>query len=212
MIKYPQSLFIRKITARIAADSKLIIDAPCGTGQTSYELANHFTKNTVIGADISQKNIETAKKKFNTPNLSFQQKDIHSFVEEAVHFEVFCLINSLFLLPQPQLLLQKIKKKLRPEGKLLLILPNPESTNFKRYQKLFPEVNTFILEQKAYKDFFAELGFKITHCEGIARVPIYGRFDTKLFFPVRDSYLFFLEKRSKSKDYGYYLVELKACA
>jgi hypothetical protein len=71
---------------------------------------------------------------------------------------------------------------------------------------IFPEVNSFILQRKDYTTFFNNIGLHILHCEGIVRVPIYGRWDTKLLYPVRDEYLFLLENKSKTIDFGYYLV------
>lgn len=208
-MKYPQSLFTQRITKKILNNNKnIIIDAPCGSGQTSYELAISFPNATVIGSDISTKNIKSAQKNYQQNNLKFHCQDIHSFVDGIEEFEVFCLINSLFLLPEPEDLLKKISTKLTDTGQLFLIIPNPESSNFKRYQEIFPDVNSFILERENYDSFFRKMGFKMFFCEGIARVPIFGRKDTKLLYPIRDTYLFWLEKHSKSEDYGYYLIEL----
>ena len=206
--KYPQSLFAEKLAERISKDTKQIIDAPCGDGLTTSILAGHFPTAQVLGADISEKSVKSACKKYAATNLNFKEEGIHKLIENIEKVEVFCLINSLFLLPNPKKLLKKISRKLTKNGRLFLILPNPESTNFKRYQQLFPEINTFILEQNNYAAFFKNMSLQILHCEGIVRVPIYGRWDTKLLYPVRDRYLFHLESRSLSEDYGYFLVEL----
>lgn len=208
MKKYPQSLFAQTIATRLT-NPKTIIDAPCGSGITTHILAQNFPAAKVIGADLSKKNIAVARRKFPAENLEFRVEDIHKLVAETEKIDVFCLINSLFLLPEPAKLLRNISQKLTDSGRLFLILPNPASTNFNRYQRIFPEVNTFILDPKDYVDFFVKTGFEITHCEGIARVPIYGRRDTKILFPIRDRYLFWLESRSKSNDFGYFMLELK---
>ena len=207
-MKYPQSLFTKKIAERIKPETETIIDAPCGNGQTARELATYFPKASILGLDISEKDIKLAQERFQLTNLNFQCQDIHSFVENTEEFEIFCLINSLFLLPEPEGLLRKISLKLKLDGQLFLVLPNPQSSNFRRYQKIFPKVNTFILERKDYEAFFEEMGLKMLSCDGIARIPFYGRRDTKVLYPIRDSYLFWLEKRSKSEDYGYFLIVL----
>jgi SAM-dependent methyltransferase len=207
-MRYPQSLFTEKIKNCIPNGIKSIIDAPCGNGETTYELAQYFSNTQWKGIDISKENISRAKKNYSLPNLTFEKADIHKFVENSEKFEVFCLINSLFLLPNPKELIQKIANKLIPNGQLIIILPNSESTNFKRYQSLFPKVNNFILKRMEYKTFFENLGLIILSCDGIVRVPIYGRWDTKVLFPIRDRYLFHLESRSKSEDFGYYLLVL----
>ncbi len=208
MKKYPQSLFARTIATRLTA-ANTIIDTPCGSGITTYILAQKFPAAKVIGSDLSAKNIAVARRKYSADNLDFRVEDIHNLVAEIGKIDAFCLINSLFLLPRPADLLRNISQKITADGRLFLILPNPASTNFKRYQRIFPEVNTFILDPKDYTDFFIETGFEIIYNEGIARVPIYGRRDTKLLFPIRDEYLFWLEKRSKSQDFGYFMLELK---
>jgi len=208
-MKYPQSLFTKKIKELISTKVGKIIDAPCGSGETTYELAQYFPNAKLLGADISEKNIKNAKKNYSTANLTFQQIEIHELIEETEKIEVFCLINSLFLLPQPEDLLKKISQKMNEKARLFLILPNPVSTNFKRFQKIAPEVNTFILERKDYDNFFKRVGLKINSCEGIVRVPIYGRRDTKLLYTIRDRYLFWLESSSKSIDYGYFLISLE---
>lgn len=211
-MRYPQSLFTTKLKEHIPDNIASIIDAPCGNGQTTYELAQYFPHTDFLGLDISEENISFATKKYTQlSNIKFEKSDIHQFVEGRDTFDCFCMINSLFLLPQPKELLQKIKTKLSKEGKLLLILPNPNSLNFKRYQRIAPDVNTFILAKENYSDFFNNLGFEILACEGIARVPFYGRWDTKLLYPIRNPYLFWLERRSKSEDYGYYLIVLSSC-
>lgn len=208
-MKYPQSLFTKKIKELLPVDVNTIIDAPCGNGSTTNELAQYFPYTLLIGVDINKENIAAAKRNYSSSKVIFQQADIHDFVEKSETFKVFCLINSLFLLPKPKKLLQKITSKFTQNGQLILILPNPESTNFKHYQSLFPEVNSFILQRIEYETFFKNLGLTILSCEGIARVPFYGRWDTKLLYPIRDRYLFWLEKRSKSKDYAYFLIALK---
>jgi trans-aconitate methyltransferase len=136
-MKYPQSLFTKKIKRLLPEGTKSIIDAPCGSGLTTYELSRFFPAAKVTGVDISKKDISFANKKYTSSNLNYLEKDIHSFIDETEKIEVFCLINSLFLLPEPERLLRKISQKLNEKGQLFLILPNPESINFKRYQKIF---------------------------------------------------------------------------
>lgn len=208
-MKYPQSLFIQSILTRIPVGVQQIIDAPCGRGYTSSELASYFEGVAVTGVDISQEYISFAEKNFITSNLTFQQNDIQNLVEEADVFDVFCLINSLFLLPNPQNILKGISEKLKSHSRLFLVIPNAESANFSRYQKMFPKVNTFILKEKQYDDFFTSVGLQIIHKEGIARIPFFGRWDIKFLYPIRDRYLLWLEKHSKSEDYGYFLLELR---
>ena len=71
-------------------------------------------------------------------------------------------------------------------------------------------MNNFILEREDYNNFFKEVNLHIISCEGIVRVPFYGRWDTKLLYPIRDRYLFWLENRSQSENYGYYLLVLSS--
>lgn len=209
-MQYPQTIFVRAILKQLPASVNRIIDAPCGDGRTALALSAGRPAARVIGADISSALIDRARKQNTAENVDFVQADIHKFVHKLSEIEVFCLINSLFLLPEPAELLRKISGKLTAAGRLYLILPNPASSNFRRYQKIFPEVNTFILAGKNYEEFFARCDLQMTFCEGLARVPFYGRWDTKLLYPVRDRYLFWLESKSKSEDFGYYLTELKA--
>ncbi len=207
-MKYPQSLFASKINARISPETRYIIDAPCGRGETTFSIALGFPKAKVVGVDIDKSVIKSALKHYSRPNLEFFQRDIYTLISQQETVDVFCLINSLFLLPEPKALLRKISEKLELSGRLLLVLPNPQSQNFKRFQKLSPEVNGFILERHEYEDFFKSADLKVLACEAVAKIPTYGRWDTKVLYFIRDRYLFWLEDRSNSRDYGYYLVEL----
>lgn len=151
-----------------------------------------------------------AKSKFQQKNLNFECEDIHDLVKKVEEFEIFCLINSLFLLPRPKELLRKISGKLTRNGQLLLLIPNTESENFRRYQKMEPKVNSFILHPANYFDFFEECGLKIISIEGIVKVPFFGRWDTKFLYPFRDKYLFWLEKQNYSDKYSYNIIQLTA--
>ena len=114
-MKFPQDQFVAAIVASIKNNNfstpKSLVDAACGSGYTTLKLASFFPETRFVGVDILPDFLQD-----DTKNIRFIQRDVHVFLENESKLDNICLINALFLLPEPTLLLQKIKDKLSTNG------------------------------------------------------------------------------------------------
>ena len=179
---YPQNIFAKSILKYIVKnnDKKILIDVPCGNGETSW----HFSTNkslSVFGYDIDVKSIEIAKSNYSTRNLKFGVKNIFEVINSHTNADYYCIINSLFLLPEPISILKNIANNIKPKGFLFVIVPNINGKNFKEFSKTNTFLNKLVLDKKDFNLFFTECGLKIVDIKGIAFTSNYGRKDVKLF-------------------------------
>jgi trans-aconitate methyltransferase len=178
---YPQTVFAKSILNHITTNAPhTLIDAPCGNGETTWRLA-HNTKLSVYGFDISTTSITNATNSFAQNNIVFNVLDVHKAVCSKPNNNYTCIINSLFLLPEPQLLVSSAFANLQQGGKLFIIVPNTVGENF-LYFKTTSEahINTLQLAQHQIKPWFAALNIAVTSIESIAYTHHFNRFDTKL--------------------------------
>ncbi len=207
-MKFPQDIFIAKLVAMIEKQSvSELIDAPCGDGYVTRHLAQRFPMLRVKGSDWHKHSSwETTK------NLSFEPIEIHQFVDNQQDISFFCLVNSLFLLPQPELLLERIYLKLNDNGRLILIVPNVESKNFQNFQKIEPTVNTFTPTLEYLISSLRHIGFELEEIQPLVFTHFFGRWDTKFLFFIKHRYLAFLEIFNKKKTHkiaSYFLIHLR---
>lgn len=207
---YPQNVFAKYILkyVNISASSQTLIDAPSGNGETAWFFSK-YKKLNVLAYDISEKSIQHSKKNYIAYNLSFQVADIHSVSQQSKVADYFCIINSLFLLPQPEVLLKTLSKELKQDALLCVIIPNTEGENFKWFTKHNGNVNKLILKHNEIKDYFKTYGFNAFAIKPIAYTHNYGRKDVKLFSALACVYLSFLNFFQTTFKIGkpnYYLI------
>jgi SAM-dependent methyltransferase len=180
---FPQTEFAHAIARSLppTAGHRTMIDAPCGFGVTSFHLSR--IPNTVVaGYDLDPASVDLARRCFGSEDrLSFSQSDIHNVLEERTQVDVFCLINSLFLLPDPQNLLRRIHDVILPRGDLFLIVPNIRSDNYRRFLELSSDSpNSLELSREQFKPYLAELNLEVKSIEGLIHTSIYGRSRNRL--------------------------------
>lgn len=211
-MQFPHNQFISAISdiinQRFEQQSMLpqLIDAPCGNGYTTIALAQKYPNTHFVGVDIANHFLKT-----NLSNTSFLSQDIHQYIDSQDNIAFICVINSLYLLPNPTELLRKIYHKLEHNGTLVLIVPNIESPNFKTFQSNNPDVNTFLPTQSELESCFLDIGFQVKSTKSLVFTPFYGRWDTKILYFMRHKYLNWLEQRNAQKQgrvCAYYLYEL----
>src|ERR1051326_3701074 len=192
---YPQNIFARSILYELKRKDGIhvIIDAPCGNGETSFHLSK--IKNAKVFAyDISETSINNAKNHFAAKNLFFESCDILNVFEKIQQCDVFCLINSFFLLPKQELILSSIHKILNKDGLLMMILPNIVAKNYVHFLKheTNKTVNNFLLGKKDFTSYFNKNGFQVKKEKGIIYTHYYGRKDTQWLSVFSHFYLTFL--------------------
>ena len=192
LLNYPKYLFYKFIKNHIPSTAKQIVDAPCGVGYITYFLSKSFPDALFYGIDIDEQSIKEAQRDWSGKNITYYQNDIYtfSFTED---YDIFLLINSLFLLPEPNKLMAKIKENLKPGGSVIVIVPNIHSDHFKKFQLLQPGENTFIKDRDEMILFFKEAGYTVEKTEGLMYVPYIG-VDRKWLWKFKGSYPFVFDK------------------
>ena len=181
---YPQFLFGKQIVRfvkRHVKDCKLIIDCPCGNGEIAGHLSQLNMVN-IIGADISEDAIKNAQENFHDQNIRFIAKGIDTVLKTDLNYDVFCIVNSLFLFDEADKILQNLKQSMKPgKSKLIVIIPNTEGQNFQWFQNKFPGQNKFQINKHEIDNYFTSRGFKIEKVKSLAYTHHFNRKDIKLF-------------------------------
>ncbi len=125
----------------ISPESKLILDAGCGSGYKSLILAHANPGAKIVGVDISEKSVELAKLRlqhhgFN--NVDFFTLSIEDLSELNLQFDYINCDEVLYLMPDVNKALQVMTSVLKPNG---IIRTNLHSSLqrfiYYRVQKLF---------------------------------------------------------------------------
>lgn len=212
LFQYPHWLYGKAIKGVIAAlsngDAVSVIDAPCGNGEVSLLLSN-IPKANVKAYDLSAESIEHAQNSFHRHNLSFEVMDIYKLFSGPVECDVYCMVNSLFLMPDPEGLLLKISDSLKPRTSFILIVPNIHSENYLRFKNQNPGVNTKEYSLPDLKTSLQSKGFNVESELGLARVTRYGRRDLEwmsIGLPFFMLLLDYIKRIFNLGEPGYYLI------
>jgi SAM-dependent methyltransferase len=211
---YPQNNFagaILKFIDRKKGVKQLLIDAPCGNGETSW----HFAKRPyldVFAYDLDEQSIATAKANFKAPNLVFEAKSIFDVFPNLSQVDYFCIINSLFLLPDPEKILSSVREKMKDDSLLFVIVPNVQGKNYKWFIERNAGFNKLVLNSEEFASYFGKQGFEIKTTESLAYAHNFGRTDVRFLSVFAHVYLTVLNGMQKAMSIGtpnYYLIVLK---
>jgi ubiquinone/menaquinone biosynthesis C-methylase UbiE len=100
-----------------------ILDAGCGTGNTSISLAKHFKEASLLGIDICDTSLSIARKaadKEKINNLFFRQWDLMEPLQNEDSFDIILCLGVLHHTADMQRVLDNLKMKLEKEGELYL--------------------------------------------------------------------------------------------
>ena len=110
--------------------NQYVVDVGCGLGTLAFELARKKIK--VDAIDISTASLDYAKKtakkslkKNEFELISFQKKQIELYLDDIKDemIDRFIFFRTLHHLPNPYRLFKKIKKKLKKNGKIIIVEP-----------------------------------------------------------------------------------------
>jgi SAM-dependent methyltransferase len=108
--------------AKPLARGKRVLDAGCGEGFCTHELAAHAA--SVVGVDYHTEAIETARAKWHEPNLSFRVVDLSRESPGDAEFDLVLNFQVLEHVPDEVPFLRNLARSLVPEGSLILTTPN----------------------------------------------------------------------------------------
>ena len=139
-------IFLRRFSKLIdrltkEKSSVTILDAGCGTGNTSLELASLFKNIQFVGIDISCTSIETAKKSARGKNLSnvkFYEWNLLDPFHYEKRFNVILCFGVLHHTAQMQKVMQNLYTLLESDGSLFLWV-------YGKYGRYFHSLNVEVL-------------------------------------------------------------------
>jgi ubiquinone biosynthesis O-methyltransferase len=99
-----------------------ILDVGCGNGVISRHLGR--LGYNVLGIDVSEKTIETARSLTNLPNVQFMKKSAEELVASGETYDAVICSEVLEHLQDPGALLKVLHQTLADHGKLIVTVPN----------------------------------------------------------------------------------------
>jgi SAM-dependent methyltransferase len=104
------------------ARGKRVLDAGCGEGFCTQVLADLATK--VVGVDYHAESIDTARRKWRKPNLSFHVVDLAREAAGAGEFDLVLNFQVLEHVSDEATFLRNLKRAMAPGATLVLTTPN----------------------------------------------------------------------------------------
>jgi SAM-dependent methyltransferase len=165
--------------ARLAR-GKRVLDAGCGAGYGSVELAHAAL--SVVGIDVSEEAIEFARANYRLPNLSFEEGSVTALPHDEGSFDLVVAFEVIEHLANWSEFLREARRVLAPTGQFIVSTPNklyytesrgPEGANpFHVHEFEFKEFGEALKEVFPHVSMFLE-----NHVEGVSFQP-YDRGNT----------------------------------
>jgi SAM-dependent methyltransferase len=114
--------FARYAFAARLARGKRVLDAGCGAGYGSVELAR--TADRVIGIDFAAEAVEFARANYTEPNLAFEQGSCSALPHGAGAFDLVVAFEVIEHLADWREFLQEVRRVLAPDGQFIVSTPN----------------------------------------------------------------------------------------
>jgi 2-polyprenyl-3-methyl-5-hydroxy-6-metoxy-1,4-benzoquinol methylase len=114
--------FIANVLKNFLPSNARILDVGCGNGVISRHLGK--LGYVVLGIDVSEKTIETARSLTTLPNVTFQTKSAEELVASGEKYDAVICSEVLEHLKNPGSLLDVLYKTLGKNGKLIVTVPN----------------------------------------------------------------------------------------
>ena len=162
-----------------------IIDVGCGIGEFIVRLQDRF--HTLVGVDISQPEIEFAKKRIgNSSNVSLYCGELNSHHFPNEHFDVCLCLDVLEHVPDLPRLLQETHRILKKGGSIVVTVPNWYDIIVSKVLRLNPlHIHTFtpwrwmaILKKAGFKiRTYRAVDFPVIHSEFLSKkIPFLGMY------------------------------------
>lgn len=122
-------LYTRYQWAAHRSNDKDVLEIACGTGQGLGYIAQ--TAKKVVGGDIDEKNLQSAKQYYkNRPNIEICKLDAHQLLFPEKSFDIIIFYEAIYYLQQPEQFLKECQRLLRSSGELLICTVNKEWSDF----------------------------------------------------------------------------------
>lgn len=125
----PYSKLQRQVVDAISpVDGQIILDAGCGTGNTTLEIMRRGKNVFVEAIDSSQAMLDIAQSKYEANNVSFRWADINLALSHIDNekLDVIVSVNVLYALKSPEDVLKEWYRMLKYSGRLVVVTPVAE--------------------------------------------------------------------------------------
>lgn len=111
-----------------------ILDAGCGTGEASSRLAELFPRATILGVDILDQSLDSARSRYArfAPHLKFEHQSIYELRAADHSFDLIVCRHVLHSIPHAERAIAELVRVTRPGGCLHLI---PEDYGMLHFQR-----------------------------------------------------------------------------
>ena len=150
--------FARYAFASRLARGKRVLDAGCGAGYGSAELAK--TAASVVGIDFAAEAVEFARANYLDPNLSFEQGSCTSLPHSAGAFDLVVAFEVIEHLSDWREFLQEVRRVLSPDGQFIVSTPN---RLYYTESRGIEGANPFHVHEFDFEEFRAELSAVFPH-------------------------------------------------
>lgn len=116
----------RYVFAEPYCAGKVVLDAACGTGYGSAELAR--VADRVVAVDVDETAIAYAASRYRRPNVEFVRMDVTSLTFDDASFDVAVSFETIEHLDDREAFLAGTTRVLRPSGVLIVSTPNAPFT------------------------------------------------------------------------------------
>lgn len=182
------------------------LDVGCGDGYFLMELAKRFPKNMFLGVDEDSFAIELANKRV-IKNLKFLKSNIKT-AKIKYKFDTIILSHVFEHLIDPANVLLTLKKLLKNDGQILLLLPN--SSGFLNEARFAPGVSKhiWIFDKNSITFLLRQVGFSFKLVPTTIRLPFPRRIYYKYKFLSNLFYKLsvFLALILKNKNYDFFII------
>jgi SAM-dependent methyltransferase len=122
---WPDHIQRYRFALRYVADGANVLDAGCGVGYGSAEIADSRSAR-VVAVDIADEALVVARRHFDRPCIAWCRDDCESLTAAAAHapFDVVINFENIEHLARPEKFVSNAASLLRPDGLLLTSTPN----------------------------------------------------------------------------------------
>lgn len=122
---YPIHIQRYEFVGKQMSKGACVLDAGCGTGYGSAFLSDKGA-GRIVAVDISSGAINFGRKHFRNDRIIWVEDDCHTLknVTQYGPFDIVCCLENLEHLQYPEQFLRRVTQLLKPDGKLIVSVPN----------------------------------------------------------------------------------------